>query len=63
MKSLSGICLGIFLSMPYAILAIIIARYLKQDNFFYWLLIIMLLSGMLCLLLSAILPRIKDKNN
>ena len=59
MKALSGLCLGLFFSMPYAILAIIVARYLKQDNFYYWLLIIMLLSGLLCLLLSAILPRRK----
>ena len=62
MKTLSSICLGLFFSMPYAILEIIIVSCLKPDNFVYWVAIIMLFVGVICLLLSAILlPSRKDK--
>lgn len=62
MKELRGICLGLFFGMPYGILAIIITRYINQDDFFYWLTIIMLVGGIICLLLSTILPSRKDKS-
>ena len=62
MKTLSNICLSIFFGMPYAILAIVIVSCLKPDNFFYWVAVIMLFVGVICLLLSAILlPSRKDK--
>ena len=64
MKQLSSICLGLFFGMPYAILTILITRCLNQDDFFYWLVIIMLFVGVICLLLSAILlPSRKDKSD
>ena len=61
MKQLSSICLGLFFGMPYAILTIVIVSCLKPDNFFYWVAVIMLFVGVICLLLSAILPSRKDK--
>ena len=63
MKTLSSICLGLFFGMPYAILEIIIVSCLKPDNFVYWVAVIMLFVGVICLLLSAILlPSRKDKS-
>ena len=62
MKVLSSIFLGLFFGMPYAILTILITRCLNQDDYFYWLAIIMLFVGVLSLLLFAIFPSRKDKS-
>ena len=62
MRTLKALCFGLFLGIPYGILAIIIARYLKEDNPIFWITIIMLFIGMLSLLVLAILPSRKDKS-
>ena len=63
MKILSAICLGLFFSIPYGILVILIKSCLNQDDFVYWLATVMLFVGVLSfIILSVIFPSRKDKS-
>lgn len=63
MRFLEDFCFGVFLGTPYAVLAIIIARYLKQDNYYFWLTLILLFVGIICLLIAEMLSDKRRKEN